>query len=193
MCSSSSSSAPSRNCTLWEGVSGNTRICNELKLIEKKDLLCFIHSQLKLPDCLDLNVLPVRNYLCDKLYHRQSPRDQNWRIPLIKRTNKQENLSIPVSTTLIPSISMPSTIKRWLSTLHQRGVPAPPPMFVAIVTVLAMAPMPSTAQGDMDPNVQSPVACGNKSKRVYTKISNNKHVSLCWCASAFCSSILIEL
>lgn len=53
-----------------------------------------------------------------------------------------------------------STINRRLSTLHQGEgcVPAPLPVFVSMVMVPAMAAVPGTAQGDVDPDVESPVA-----------------------------------
>lgn len=52
------------------------------------------------------------------------------------------------------------TIKRRLSTLNQGEdpVPTPPPVLVSMVTVPAMAAVPGAAQGDMDPDVESPVA-----------------------------------
>lgn len=59
-----------------------------------------------------------------------------------------------------------STIKRRLSILNQGEgpVPAPSPVFVSMVTVPAMAAVPGTSQGDMDPDVESPVAWGQAAK-----------------------------
>lgn len=53
-----------------------------------------------------------------------------------------------------------STINWRLSTLRQGGVPVPAPflVFVSMVMVPAMAVAPGTAQGDVDPDVESPVA-----------------------------------
>lgn len=55
------------------------------------------------------------------------------------------------------------TIKRRLSTLHQSWGPttAPPLVFVSTVTMPAMAVMPDTTQGDMNPDVESSVAWGH--------------------------------
>lgn len=55
---------------------------------------------------------------------------------------------------------MGSTIKSRLCALNQGEgpVPAPPPVLVPMVTVPAMAAVPGTAQWDMDPDVESPVA-----------------------------------
>lgn len=54
---------------------------------------------------------------------------------------------------------MAPTIKRRLTTLHQGGgqVLAPFPVFVSMVMRPAMAAVPGTAQGDVDPDV---VSCG---------------------------------
>ncbi len=56
-----------------------------------------------------------------------------------------------------------TTINGRLSTLHQGGGPVIAPLFVfvSMVTVPAMAAVPGAAQGDVDPNVESPVAWGH--------------------------------
>lgn len=53
-----------------------------------------------------------------------------------------------------------STVKRRLSVLNQGEGPvsALSPAFVSMVTVPVMAAVPSASQGDVDPDVESPVA-----------------------------------
>lgn len=57
-------------------------------------------------------------------------------------------------------MSVASTINRRLTTLLQGEGPVNAPLlvFVSMVTVPAMTAVPGTAQGDVDPDVESPVA-----------------------------------
>lgn len=60
-------------------------------------------------------------------------------------------------------ITVVNTINRRLSTLQQGGGPVHAPflVFVSMVMVSAMAAVPGTAQRDVDPDVESPVAWGH--------------------------------
>ena len=85
-------------------------------------------------------------------------------------------------------MTVASTIKRRLSTLNQGegSVPVSPPVLVSMVTVPAMAAVPGTAQGDMDPDVESPVAWGqvpHQLRRINCNVPVCGCVCVCVCVS----------